>query len=37
MWQAFESSIQTFNKARRLNLSLRKRSSKFSRAKSQSQ
>lgn len=28
MWQAFESSIQTLNKARRLNLSVKKPSSK---------
>ncbi len=28
MWQAFESSIQTINKARRSNLSFKKRSSK---------
>jgi hypothetical protein len=28
MWQAFESSIQTINRARRLNQSLKKSSSK---------
>ena len=28
MWQAFESSIQAINRARRLNLSFRKRSNK---------